>query len=189
MMTDDIAAYLARNALGILAIAGAAWSAYTAHKALRLSQASTDPAITVDHHPGNPDGWHRISLSVTNRADYAIRLDDIVIRRPWRGRLLNTRDIEKVDAGVGKAPIERYPMQKAARSVALNMEVQPAGTTSDFAWAGDHRWLEVLVWARPSGRPTRASLRLRISTMETVSRRKVIPIKRLLRTTASKATD
>ncbi len=123
--------------LAALAVSTSGWSAWTAHRALKMARGADTPAVSVKVDPVEGQArWRSVNIVVTNRSDHLIHADSLEVRGPRGAVLLSTADAHRQDGYGGLALKDPLPLTDAAKTVQLSMRVARAGAWGQMGFYG-----------------------------------------------------
>jgi hypothetical protein len=167
----------------IAAIGGVA-AAVTSYLGWRHQRAEADrtPVVSCKLFPlADQPGWHQLHLFVENVSTDRWLVEALHMLSPSDGGLVARAAIEHYDPASGKV-VGTYDPGAATSSLELSAELAPAGAVS-LARSTRHDLYNqfILLYAPPTRRFRRAKVRLALSSLHAIQRRKFVDIKRRLK--------
>lgn len=167
----------------VVAAFAAITSAWIAFSLLRRQTRSDLPLIAAVVRPRSGD-WYEFQISVKNRSAVAWHATGAVVVRPRAGKVIRLSELSRPDS---REPWNRVQLPipdpaTLSNKTEVGLVVQAAGTRGDSQLLGTtDRYSEaLLVYAPPSKRPIKFSIRLGLASSDAAQRTMTVMINRTI---------
>ncbi len=175
-MGGFITAVTSDTLLAGAAILIAFWSAWTAHRAHKLVNRASDPAVSMNITPlKEHKGAHLIRVGIANRSDHPIKAESLQVVWPRNARLLRWVDASKYDSYGQTVLRDALPEADAQRSITMQLSLAHQGRRASGAMPGhygtsDYNNEDAILLLPDTGK-VRVIFRLRLAFSDTKNKR------------------